>query len=217
MHAATVEVTNWWAKPRAEVSAWIDNYQKSVHVRHRDLIAEQVGKLGADTLLEVGAHCGPNLIRLANTFPTLRLHGIDANVAAVEAGRAWVKQLGLGDRVAITAQRFPGGTDNLPTGAFDVVLSCYTLAYLAPEDVDAALFEMGRLARKAVIIAEPMILPGVHPAPIHKASGFSEWAHDYQGALKWIGNLRSVTTTIIPVAPPVDRLSAILVVVRHES
>jgi hypothetical protein len=192
----------------------IQNYQRSLGGRQRLAISRIVRELRAETVFEVGCHCGPNLIRLALDHPGLTAHGIDASVEAVQAGRSWVADQGLAGRVQLTAQRFPEGTQATPTGFADVVISCYTLAYIAPADLDAALYEMGRLAGRALILAEPMPVDGVRPAPIHQMSGYSEWAHDYQGALEWVGSLRGVTTRIVPMHPPVDRLNAILVVER---
>lgn len=215
MHTDTVRSAEWWARSRgATTGNWISNYQRSLDARHRRQISAIVDELGAETLFEVGCHCGPNLVRVATDLPHIQAMGIDASVEAVTAGRAWVTQLALADRVQLTAQRFPEGTQGTPSGFADVVLSCYTLAYIAPSDLDAALYEMGRLASRALILAEPMPLPGQALEPIHRMNGYNEWAHDYQAALEWIGNLRGVKTRILPVEPAVDRLSAILVVER---
>ncbi len=218
MHADTVETADWWARKRdAGGAAWIANYQKSLKARHRDAIVEVVKSLAPETLFEVGSHCGPNLVRIAQEFPDILMHGIDASAEAVKAGREWVTSLGLEKRVQLSTQRFPDGTQATPTGFADVVLSCYTLAYIAPEDLDAALYEMGRLAARAVILAEPMAIDGSGQPPTRNLSGYSEWAHDYQRALGWIGSLRNVTTRIVPIRPSVDRLNAILVVERIDS
>lgn len=214
MHAYTVETGNWWAKPRD--AAWIGNYQQSLESAQRVAIEAVVRELAPDTLFEVGSHCGPNLVRLAGAFPDLRMHGIDANADAVLAGRVWAETLKIADRVTLTCQRFPAGTYGTPTGFSDVVLSCYSLAYIAPADLDAALYEIGRLAARAVIIAEPMPIGDDRPEPIIRADGYKEWAHDYQAAIAWVGSLRNVTTRLVPIVPRVDRLSALLVVERRD-
>jgi len=147
MHAQTVEATDWWAKSRGQTTAnWIANYQKSLASRHRTVLVEVLTKLGAQTVLEVGCHCGPNLIRLAEALPTASLHGIDANADAVQAGRTWVADRNLASRVQLHVGRFPDATAAIASGTYDVVLTCYALAYIAPADLDAALYECGRLA-----------------------------------------------------------------------
>lgn len=216
MHADSVQMADWWARSRGAQSAnWVENYQRSVEARHRKTLSDVVRSLGAKTVLEVGCHCGPNLVRLATDDPAIEAIGIDASAEAITAGRQWVRGRGLEGRVQLNAVRFPEGTAAIASGTFDVVFSCYTLAYLAPSDLDAALYEMGRLAARALIIAEPMPYDGQRPATIREIGGYGEWAHDYQAALEWIGNLRGVKTRIVPVTPAVDRLNAILVVERE--
>lgn len=215
MHAQTLEATDWWARPRGATSAnWIANYQRSLQTRHRTAIAAIVQALGASTVLEVGCHCGPNLVRLAQADPALQAIGIDANAEAVAAGQAWVAAQGYADRITLQVGRIPDALLATPSGVCDVVLSCYTLAYLAPADLDAALYELGRLARRAVVIAEPMRL-GDGPQPVTRAlTGYSEWTHDYQEATRWIGSFAGMTRRIVPIVPPVDHLTAILVLER---
>lgn len=213
MHVETRQAVDWWARPRAENSTWIQNYQNSLQGRHRTQIVEIVKGLKPATLLEVGAHCGPNLVRLAQELPKLRMIGIDVNADAITAGRAWTAQLGLSGRIQLNTGRVPEATENLPTGCCDVVLSCYALAYIAPTDIDAVLYELGRLARRAVILAEPMPGRG-QPAMARSLSGYSEWAHDYPGAVKWIGTLNTCATTTTAIEPPIDRLNGICVIAR---
>lgn len=219
MHAQTQQAANWWARPRGQTNQeWVANYQKSLKVRHRDLIVETVQSLGDVTsVLEVGSHCGPNLVRLAMDCPHLtQLTGLDVNGDAISAGIRWVDGLRLSERVHLEVGRMPEATSGLPDGCVDVVLSCYALAYIAPQDLDAMLYEMGRLSRRAVILAEPMT-DGVKAEGGATFGGYAEWAHNYQAALKWIGTLRGRATRRIDVTPPVDRLNAILVADRGAS
>lgn len=207
MHAATVEAAMWWARPRGDQARnWIANYQQSLQTRHRLAISEIVGQLQPGSLLEVGCHCGPNLLRLALDHPGLSLAGVDASAEAIEAGQHWMQQRAVADRVELKAGRFPEVTDTLPSGCVDVVLSCYTLAYVAPPDLDVALAEIGRLARRAVILAEPMHGPGRQTM-----GGYHEWHHDYEHSRKWIPTLRSKTVRSVAVDPKVDALTNILV------
>jgi len=123
-----------------------------------------------------------------------------------------VTSLVLSARIELASGDLLTRMSALPDACADVVLSCYTLAYIAPEDLDAVLYEMGRLAKRAVILAEPM---GPTTEQVRGGfSGYSEWAHGYQTALKWIGTLRECAATVIPVEPPVDRLNGVLVVTR---
>jgi hypothetical protein len=123
---------------------------------------------------------------------------------------------GLGERIQLITGRVPDATQALTDRCVDVVISCYALAYMAPPDLDAMLFEMGRLARRAVILAEPMTdQPTATPHVL--LNGYRDWAHNYIAASRWIGTWRGMTVQIARIEPPVDRLSAILVATRGES
>jgi SAM-dependent methyltransferase len=215
MRVETMAAVDWWAQPRAANAAeWISAYKNSLHARHRNVIADVVKRYDASSLLEVGCHCGPNLIRLAQDIPTLTdLFGIDASQQAIDAGSSWADEAGLSGRVQMRVGRFPEGTAAMPTGCADIVLSCYTLAYLSPADLDPALFEIGRLARRVVILAEPLAT-GATKALTRTAQGYQEYAHAYGSALKWIGSFRGMTLRMVDIAPPVDFLNAVLVLER---
>ena len=217
MHAATIDAATWWARPRgAQSAAWIANYKNSLTSRHRDGISAIVGSLGVTSVLEVGCHCGPNLIRLATDHPSLeQLSGVDVSAEAISAGNAWAQSAGLSERVQMVPGRIPDASSMLADRCVDVVLSCYALAYIAPPDLDAVLSEMGRLARVAVILAEPMSDGSTDPKI--SFTGYSEWAHNYAAASRWINTWRGMTLTTRDVTPPVDRLSAILVATRGDT
>lgn len=211
MRAETIAAAQFWAQSRGpETDAWIRQYQKSTSTRHRGIIAGMVKTLQPATLLEIGCHCGPNLIRLGHEVPALKMIGIDVNAEAVAAGQRWAESQGLADRVQFHVGRVPEATSETEDACADVVLSCYTLAYIAPADLDAVLWEVGRIAAKAVILAEPT--GGYAKCAVE--GGYSEWGHDYRERAKWIGTLRDMTWSTLPVTPKVDELSAVLVGIR---
>lgn len=215
MHAHTVEAAQWWERPRGDTSAhWIATYQQSLKARHRTQIVQIMQTLRPTSVLEVGAHCGPNLVRLAQDCPWIeQLTGIDVNADAVAGGQRWVSALGLSERISLVQGRVPEKTDGLASGCVDVVLSCYALAYIAPPDLDAVLAELGRLATTAIVLAEPQIETGVSQWN-GGVTGYSEWAHPYQQSGTWMPSWRGLTSRIEPVSPPVDRLNGILVAAR---
>ena len=214
MQIATIEAGNWWAQPRgAHAPDWILTYQRSLMAAHRTAIVEQVRGLQAETLLEVRCHCGPNLVRLGRECPDLHMLGVDISAEAIAAGRQWIASEGLGNRVQLNAGRMPLITEQVPSQSVDVVLSCYTLAYLAPQDLDAVLWEIGRLASRAVILAEPMADAGPSVS-LHHRQGYREWAHSYAESAQWVNTLRGWSVRSIAVEPPVDHLNRILVLER---
>lgn len=212
MRKATQDISDWWARDRgAETSRWVGNYQRSLQLPHRTRIVECIRALKASTLLEIGCHCGPNLVRLAKEFPTLQMIGIDVSAQAIEAGRVWVKADGLEDRIQLNVGRIPESLSELPDRAFDVVLSCYTMAYLAPDDVDGVLYELGRLSTKAVIVVEPTAMQDVGIEHESRVTGYQEWRHDYRSRSAWVGTLRGRSVSQQLLEPPVDRLNGITI------
>lgn len=217
MDTLTREAGNWWAKSRgAGRGEWVNTYRQSKGDHHRGAIVDIVkGLKGVSTVLEVGSNNGPNLMRLAEALPRLeQLSGIDVNPEAIADGQAWASQLGLSERVEFAVGSIPETTQALTTGCVDVVLSCYALAYIAPADLDLVLYEMGRLAKRAIVLAEPMA--GGEPRA-SSFSGYHEWAHDYRAASRWLGTWRGCRLTMVPVEPPKERLQQVLVAVREES
>jgi ubiquinone/menaquinone biosynthesis C-methylase UbiE len=213
MQTQTIDAANWWARPRgAQAREWIATYQNSLQARHRTLLVDLVGAVAPSSVLEVGCHCGPNLIRLCETFPAIEAHGVDANTEAVQAGTRWAETRGLDERIELKAGPFPDVTRTVASGAVDLVLTCYALAYVAPADLHEALYEIGRLAKRAVMVMEPMVMG---PAKeVRSASGYAEWAHDYAAAAEWVNTLRGWAVRRVPVSPPVDRLNGALVLTR---
>jgi ubiquinone/menaquinone biosynthesis C-methylase UbiE len=214
MQTATIEAANWWARPRgAQAREWMATYQGSLQARHRTVLVEIMRALAPTSVLEVGCHCGPNLIRLGEAFPALMASGVDANDEAVAEGQRWAKAKGIEARVELKAGRFPDVTSAVPSGSVDVVFSCYALAYVAPSDLLEALAEVGRLATTAIVLMEPQT-DNATADEKRSMSGYNEWAHNYRAALQWVSSVRGWATEIIPITPPVDRLNAALVARR---
>lgn len=211
MQAASIDASQWWARPRGDhASKWIANYQQSLNARHRTAISQIVGEINPASLLEVGCHCAPNLIRLAGEYPQLKCAGCDVNEDAIKAGKAWADLQHLSDRIDLSVGTFPQATDHLPNNCVDVVLTCYAVgAYMAKDDLVPALYELGRLAKKAVILAEPMLTGPTQSK--QSMNGYTEWHHDYRDAISWVSTLNTRRQRLVPVDPPVDSLSAILV------
>lgn len=212
MQAETQHTADWWARPRGATAAeWVANYQHSLDAPHRVALSGILDELGAEDLLEVGCHCGPNLMRFAAERPGFRMIGIDASAEAIDAGRQWAVARGVSDRVRLSVGRLPEALYALHSGTFDVVLSCYALAYFAPQDLGTVLYEIGRLASRAVIIAEPMAIGEMAEGRHGSLTGYQEWRHDYRDRMKWIGSLADADVDVRPLEPPVDRLNGILV------
>ena len=101
--------------------------------------------------------------------------------------------------------------EGLPDRVVDVVLSCYTLAYLDPEDAHVAMLGINRMAEKALILVEPMRVTHDQIWGQCRDDGLPEWRHDYErtlGALGWH------TSWKWPLVPPVQHTNTVLVMQR---
>jgi hypothetical protein len=166
---STADTQFYWANHPATVSA----YDLSAVEQHRDWAVQAVTDLGAATVLEVGCHCGPVLGRLEAAG--LRACGIDINAGAVAAAQAHGFSAVVG-AVPSTLERYDDG-------AFDVVLSSYCLAYIAPHDLPDTLAAMMRVALFGLVLVEPMAGAGV-PEQMTRFGSYTEWRHDYLTALE---------------------------------
>jgi hypothetical protein len=170
----TQQATSWWANHAID-PAWVAHYAASETQPHRGDVIASLSRLGEwESLFEVGCHCGPMLHAVRMAFPVSRLAGCDVNREAVDAARTWLP--------SVMSGAFPAVTEGWPAQCVDVVLSCYALAYLSPEDIGAALDEAGRLARRAVVLCEPVAWDGL--TETRGEGAFIEWRHPYLSLLR---------------------------------
>ena len=180
-------------------SAWISRYWDSWQAPYRQRLADALAPFvgaGARSVLEIGCHCGPNLRLWRSRWPTLQCWGFDVSTEAIAAGQqffagdphadVWVEDL----RRALTLPRA------------DVVVSCYALAYVPPEELAETVGRLRDAARMAMILAEPMAFGG--DAEGRCADDPEEYRHDYVRLLAWHG------VATVTMLEPVDRLNAIL-------
>ncbi len=214
MQAQTLEAVEWWQRPREASYKWVPTYQQSIGAKHRLVISHIVGEFRPQSVLEVGSHCGPNLVRLATDHPgILDLCGIDVNEEAVRKGRDWVAAQGLGSRIRLQQNNLADALSVMPDRSVDVILSCYALVYIAPFDVDAVLYDIGRVARMGAILAEPMTT-GLSAKMFVQTNGYQEWAHNFDHLSHFVGTWRDLTLKTATLDKPVDHLERVLVAVR---
>lgn len=156
--------------------AWCQTYADTYADASRDWVIDAVQTFdGADTVLDLGCHCGPLLLRLNDLgYSTL---GVDINALAVGQAQA----AGLNAIVGT----IPAALQRLPAHAFDVVVSSYALAYIAPSDLDHTMQAILRVARLGVVLLEPTVEPTT-PSVLYKTytgTSYCEWAHSYMDSL----------------------------------
>lgn len=156
------------------MSAVWDSWQRP----YRHAIVDAVRSLGpVESLVEGGCHCGPNLRLLRAELPHLTLAGFDRSPHSIAIGQAR-----LPSDVKLERHDWYDG----PPEA-DVVLSCYSLAYIHPNLLPHVLHDaLTGAARVALIIAEPM---PTETEPAGRVEGAQwdpdtpEYVHDYEAVL----------------------------------
>lgn len=156
------------------------------------------------TVMEVGCAVGTNLRMIREAFPWTECSGSDLNAGAIAYARA--KQptvlFRVADALADSATWAPR--------SIDLVISCYTLAYVAPHDVATVLRRAVRAAKVGLVLTEPV---GDGPGLVNGLS-FPEWRHSYlhllTEALKADGRQAMVKPERL--RQPVDRCDALYTV-----
>ncbi len=170
----TAEAGAFWLAQRQDQLAWLELYRLSHERSDRALLSAAVKAIGPFTsVFEVGCHCGPVLKRLREDFGPFAYHGIDLSSAALDYGRFWADADGYGENTIWQVGSVTGPEmDLVADQSFDVVVSSSSLVYVSPQDLPSALRSMARIAKKAVIIQEP--LAGDRHEP-----DYHQWSHDY--------------------------------------
>lgn len=125
-----------------------------------------------ETLREIGCCAGTNLRLIRETYPWIAVEGTELSVEAATFAQDKLADDPLA-RVVCT-DLFVDAPLWEPQGV-DVTLSVYTLAYVAPSQIEDILRHMLRASRVGVLIVEPMLgEPG--RLPVYYTM---EWRHDY--------------------------------------
>lgn len=148
---STLSEDEYWEKRTTETygdwgddSTFLESYKNSINHPHRELIIDYLRTADASSLLEVGCCNGPNLYLINRGFPTMKLAGQDVNKPSIDDLNKWIPN--------VTTQICKLPTINTASKEFDYVLADACLMYV--QDVDKALQEMKRVAKKGIIIID---------------------------------------------------------------
>jgi len=170
-----------------------DGFWESVSHPHRELLLTILSKYSPGSVLEIGCGGGPNLLRIAQAFPSAKLHGIDINRKAIEFGKK-----ALAESRVENVELEIGKADDLgrfDDRSFDIVLTDAVLIYVGKDKIDTIAKEMLRIARKAIVMVE------YHDSKAGGEGGFIAkkglWARDYSALFKPLKGVVDVELTKI--------------------
>lgn len=189
---------------------WAEMYWASAERPYRDRIVELVRhEAPIASVLELGCNALPNLRRMHSAFPEAELYGVDVNDAALAYGFAQARKEGWDLKLALETDTLERYIDRHSAESFDVVFSCYALAYVEPSVIKSVVRGALRLARKLVIFAEPSVAGAACRV---RDADTDEWAYDY---LRMASQLRSRPASISEEVVPsgFDALNKITCVV----
>lgn len=138
----------WQKRPKDSHDDWggnrtfLESYRDSVNHPHRKLILDYLKDKDFDFLLEVGCCNAPNLKLIRTKYSNVNLAGQDINKEAIDNARKWVG----GSHFQVCKLPDIYASDK----SYDYVLADACLMYV--KDINKALSEMKRVARKGVII-----------------------------------------------------------------
>ncbi len=217
MIKAHVDSLAFWNRKGAD--GW-NAYWDSLGAHYRTALVEALDTVlpVQGSLLEIGCGPGVNLLRVLQAFPDVDVTGVDVSQAAIDNGeKRFAAAIAAGElpgrgRAALCVGELPEALDAVDP--VDVVLSCYTLAYVHPFDIARTLEKLLELGERAIVLAEPMLVPGLPSGLIPNTSGKPrprEFRYDY---LRWFQEKAPGwwVTTMKPLI--VDRMNRLLVAER---
>ena len=150
----------WWQDHAAVHDGTFRGWLEDSDPWSRAEVVRIVETLGARSVLE----CGPGLFHDYETYwrshPWVKYSALEMTPKLVEYGRARGATVGQGSIVAMP----------LPIDARDVVYCRHVLEHLDPAEIDAALSEMVRVARKAAVVVLFRTTDGANHEPMQDTS-----------------------------------------------
>lgn len=166
---------------------------------HREQVSAAVGLLNVGTVYELGCGSGPNLRLLRERYPKMFLAGCEPNPGFREHAR----------------QHFPVDDfmlPEVPQKSFDLVFTCYALAYI---DREAALITLTRVhghGTQYMILIEPSAyVTPFGPPGLYEGHAMPSFVHDYSRLAEQAG---WKVEWRWPIVPPHQGLNATLVLSR---
>lgn len=186
VHVLGTKLQEWIWKTRHlyKGKKWANEYLQSTNHPHREQIATEVSSCYPfESVLEIGCNSGPNLLLLAQKYPQVNFSGVDINASAISVGNRHIKGHNIKNISLLTGKA--GSLDLLKDKSVDVVFTDAVLMFVGQDKITSALKEMGRIARKSIILNE-----------YHSETPIK---NNYDGG-RWVYNYKKLIQECIPTA-----------------
>lgn len=173
---ASAPATQFWAERGPH--AWarvLPTYWEAGAQPHRRAMVDAMRALSPfESVRELGCAAGTNLKLVREAFPNVIVQGLDVSQEAVLFAQEKFLRDGA---VGVMQADILEDSDWWEPGEVDVVLTCYTLAYVSPDDIEMIMSRTLQSARVGCIFVEPMM--GETGRLYTQCPGLIEWRHDY--------------------------------------
>ena len=199
---ASAPATQFWrGRGSADWARVLPTYWEAGAQPHRTFLVEALKALPRfESVRELGCCAGTNLRLIREAFPHVMNQGMDVSQDAVIFAQDKLAKDGL---VSVICADMLTDAPYWEPQEVDVVISCYSLAYISPEDLPTLMTSIVRSARVGCVFVEPMM---GEPGPIHASTGLTEWRHDYVRLLDSIlaTDPRPINLESAPLPTPVE-------------
>lgn len=195
--AASAPATQFWRdRGPAEWARILPTYWGAGGQPHRQAMLAAMRVMPRfESLREIGCCAGTNINLIRQAFPWIAIEGTELSVeAATFAQDKFAKD----PYVRIVCSDLFTDAPLWEDRGVDVMLSVYTLAYVAPSEIEDVLRHVLRAADKGVLLIEPM-----HGQPGRLPVTYTmEWRHDYvrllNDILSTLGRKAMLNVTELP-------------------
>jgi len=202
----------WWATRDQQTSS-APGFWESRTNPLRTEIGKVVASLDAKSILEVGCHAGMNLWSAAQFRKWEKIAGTEISPTVLDFTRKT-----LPTAVGQGVDLYEGSADALPfpDDSFDVVLSSVMLVCVGPEEIEQVLSEICRVARKWIVLVEPLEIDPRFATPAGREDPYPNtmyWIRDYSGLLK--DRAETISITALPHHKQMGHANSIIILKRY--
>ena len=138
----------------------------------KEIIANEID-IEFDSILEVGAQYGENLLALERKFPGKKIMGVDIDMVVTSEGQKYLEKsvLTYGDIRGLS----------FPNKSFDIVFTNALFCMLKEKDIEKALKELKRVAVKQLIFVELLTDKAIGEVPGGRTA--LNWNKHFKGSI----------------------------------